>query len=83
MNRDAHGSATAALIQGGFHPTYLVPRVDSRARAVAGADGPRRHRGPDREKIDCVLLTSPNYFGIVGELAEIVALAHARGIRSS
>ena len=27
-----------------------------------------------------MLLTSPNYFGMVGELAEIVAPAHARGI---
>ena len=34
----------------------------------------------DREHIDCILLTSPNYFGIVGELAEIVGLAHARGV---
>ena len=30
--------------------------------------------------VDCVFLTSPNYFGIVGELAAIVALAHERGL---
>lgn len=29
VNRDAHSSVTAALIHGGFHPTYLVPEFRS------------------------------------------------------
>ena len=33
-----------------------------------------------RERIDCVFLTSPNYFGIVGDIAGIIELAHARAI---
>ena len=33
-----------------------------------------------RERVDCVFLTSPNYFGIVGELGPIIALAHERGL---
>ena len=33
-----------------------------------------------RERVDCVFLTSPNYFGIVGEIGPIIALAHERGL---
>ena len=33
-----------------------------------------------RERVDCVFLTSPNYFGIVGDIAGIIERAHARAI---
>ena len=80
VNRDAHSSVTAAMIHGGFHPRYLVPDYDpelglSLGPTVAGFKDALRC-----ERIDCVLLTSPNYFGIVGELAEIIQLAHERGV---
>ncbi|MGH9350481.1 MAG: aminotransferase class I/II-fold pyridoxal phosphate-dependent enzyme [Vicinamibacterales bacterium] len=80
INRDAHSSVTAALIQGGFHPVYLLSEYD---RGLGLSLGPTLDGFRDalrRHEIDCVLLTSPNYFGIVGELARIVNLAHERGL---
>ena len=34
INRDAHSSVTAAMIQGGLHPVYLVPEYRCRARPI-------------------------------------------------
>jgi arginine/lysine/ornithine decarboxylase len=80
VNRDAHSSVTAALIHGSFHPTYLAPAYNADLGLWMGPTVADVRSALDREHIDCVLLTSPNYFGIVGELAEIVSLARARGI---
>jgi arginine decarboxylase len=80
VNRDAHSSVTAAMIHGGFHPTYLAPAYDAELGLPLGPTLAAVTEALDRERIDCVFLTSPNYFGIVGEIAEIVALAHARGL---
>jgi arginine decarboxylase len=80
VNRDAHSSVTAAMVHGGFQPVYLPPQYD---RELGVSLGPTRDAVHDllaREQVDCVFLTSPNYFGIVGELAAIVALAHERGL---
>ena len=80
VNRDAHSSVTAAMIHGGFEPAYLVPGYDSELGVSLGPTVAGVREILDRDPIDCVFLTSPNYFGIVGELAEIVALAHERGL---
>ena len=80
VNRDAHSSVTAALIHGAFHPTYVAPAYDSDLGLWRGPTLNDVRSALDREHIDCVVLTSPNYFGIVGELAEIIRLTHARGI---
>ena len=79
VNRDAHSSVTAAMIHGGFEPVYLVPPYDAELGICVG---PTR---PDFEallarRVDCVFLTSPNYFGVVGELGAIIAMAHERGL---
>ena len=69
------------MIHGGFTPVYFAPRYRRRARAVAGTHGRRdRDASSTRTQVDCVFLTSPNYFGIVGEVEAIVRGAHARGL---
>ena len=68
------------MVHGGFQPVYLAAAYD---RELGVSLGPTRAAVHDllaREQVDCVFLTSPNYFGIVGELAAIVALAHDRGL---
>jgi arginine/lysine/ornithine decarboxylase len=81
VNRDAHSSVTAALIHGGFEPIYLVPSYD---RDLGISLGPTL---ADVEQVldssghlDCVFLTSPNYFGVVGQLGAVIAAAHRRGL---
>jgi arginine decarboxylase len=80
INRDAHTSATAALIQGGLHPVYLIPDYDAELDVSLGPTLAGFKKVLDREQLDCVFLTSPNYFGMVGELAPIIALAQERGL---
>lgn len=80
LNRDAHSSVTAALIQGGLHPVYLVPPYDTELGLTMGPTAAGFRDLLLRERVDCVFLTSPNYFGIVGELADIIPLAHERGL---
>ena len=81
VNRDAHSSVTAALIHGGLEPVYLVPSYDrdlgiSLGPTLADVDAVLATSGD----IDCVFVTSPNYFGIVGELGAVIATAHSRGL---
>ena len=80
VNRDAHKSVTAAMIQGGLHPVYLVPDYDTELGLSLGPTLAGFREALSRERVDCVFLTSPNYFGIVGELGPIIALAHERGL---
>jgi arginine/lysine/ornithine decarboxylase len=80
LSRDAHSSVIAAMVHGGFEPVYVVPIYDARLGVSLGPTVAAFREMLDREAIDCVCLTSPNYFGIVGELGEIVALAHERGL---
>ena len=74
------GMNFAAMVHGGFQPVYLPPVYD---RELGVSLGPTRAAVHDllaREHVDCVFLTSPNYYGIVGEPAAIIALAHERGL---
>jgi len=80
VNRDAHSSVTAAMIHGGFYPTYVVPAYDAELGLWMGPTVESIRAALDREHVDCILLTSPSYFGIVGELDEIIRLAHGRNI---
>jgi arginine/lysine/ornithine decarboxylase len=80
VNRDAHSSVTAALIHGGFEPVYLTPEYDVELGLSTGPALGRFDELLSRERIDCVFLTSPNYFGIVGDIAAIIERAHARAI---
>jgi ornithine decarboxylase len=80
VNRDAHSSVTAAMIQGGFEPVYLVPPYDAVLGLSVGPTLTEAEAMLSQERIDCVFLTSPNYFGIVGDVGEIISAAHRRGI---
>jgi len=80
VNRDAHSSATAALIHGGFEPVYLTPEYDAELGLSTGPTLARFEALLGRERVDCVFLTCPNYFGIVADIAGIIDLAHVRGI---
>lgn len=80
VNRDAHSSVTAAMIHGGFEPVYLVPPYDADLGLSLGPRLAEFRELLDRQPVDCVFLTSPNYFGIVGELEAIIALARERNL---
>jgi arginine/lysine/ornithine decarboxylase len=79
VNRDAHSSVTAAMVHGGFEPVYLVPPYDAELGISLGPTR-RDFEALLSRRVDCVFLTSPNYFGVVGELDAIIAVAHERGL---
>jgi arginine decarboxylase len=80
VNRDAHSSVTAALIHGGMDPVYFVPEYDSGLGLSLGPTHDGFMAALDRQPVDCVFLTSPNYFGIVGELGPIIQTCRERGL---
>lgn len=80
VNRDAHVSVTAGMIHGDFQPVYLVPEYDPELGISLGPSVAAFHEAISRESVQCVFLTSPNYFGISGELGEIISVAHQHGI---
>jgi arginine decarboxylase len=80
VNRDAHSSVTAAMIHGGFTPVYFTPRYDTALRLTLGPTAAAIEGILETDAVDCVFLTSPNYFGIVGEVEAIIRAAHARGL---
>jgi arginine decarboxylase len=81
VNRDCHVSVQAAMIHGDLTPAYYVPPYDE---ALGLLMGPTAHRVAralrDHTHVAAVVITHPNYFGIVGESAAIVDEAHARHI---
>ncbi|MFC1491633.1 aminotransferase class I/II-fold pyridoxal phosphate-dependent enzyme [Nitrospinota bacterium] len=80
LNRDAHVSAMAAIIHGEIQPTYFVPSFDDRLGVFLGPTHQQVEAAlASSPGVDCIFLTSPNYFGIVGQVSEIIVLAHERG----
>lgn len=81
LARDAHCSAISALIHGGLRPSYFQPEFDGRIGTSMGPTCQEVKAALDAgDRFDCLFLTSPNYFGIVGQIAEIITLAHERHI---
>ncbi len=80
VNRDSHVSVSAALIHGDFQPVFLTPQYDDQLGLSLGPTAEGVGELLARERVDCVFLTSPNYFGLVGELPEAIAVAHDQGL---
>lgn len=78
VNRDAHVSMSAALIHGDFQPVFLTPEYDDQLGLSLGPTAQGVRDLLARERVDCVFLTSPNYFGLVGELPEAIAAGDTR-----
>lgn len=81
VNRDCHVSVHAAMIHGGYRPAYFAPRFDDAiglplGPAVADVAAALQAHPETR----CLVLTYPNYFGIAGDCAEIIALARSHRI---
>jgi arginine decarboxylase len=81
LPRNVHQSAIAALILSGAIPVWLEPEVD-REWAIAHSVNPNQvtialSQHPDAKAI---LLVSPTYYGMCGNLEAIAQLAHAHHI---
>ena len=81
MGRNSHHSAFSALRLGGINPVYVHPEIDEETGLVAETDPAaledicKEH--PDAEAI---LITSPNYCGMMSDIGSIARIAHSYGM---
>lgn len=80
MGRNSHKSVFSALRLGGIEPVYIKPLTDEKT-GLQGAISPRDVAAALREHPDAsaVLVTSPNYYGVLSEIEDIALEAHAAG----
>lgn len=81
MGRNSHHSAFSALRLGGINPVYVQPETDPRSNLSAEIspyaleDACRAH--PDAS---AVLITSPNYCGMLSDISVLADTAHEYGM---
>ena len=77
LARNSHHSAFSALRLGGINPVYVRPRMDTRSGLVGEVTAADLKAAcaanPDA---DAVLITSPNYYGMLSDVAALAAVAH-------
>lgn len=81
LGRNSHHSAFSALRLGGINPVYVRPETDPHSGLV-GEISPAALRkaceaNPDAE---AVLITSPNYYGMLSDVASLASIAHDHGM---
>jgi lysine decarboxylase len=81
VQRNAHSSVIDGIVLAGLVPRFLAPEIDDEL-GVAHTVTPETlaaalSRHPD---VAAVHVTSPTYFGAVGNVPGLVAVCHARGI---
>ena len=81
LARNSHHSAFSAMRLGGINPVYVHPKMDPRTGLVGevmAADVAKAcEQNPDAE---AVLITSPNYYGMLSDISAIAAAAHDHGM---
>jgi arginine decarboxylase len=81
LGRNCHKAAIAALILCGAEPVYLETAYDAEFDLDLGITPTTLKAAltlhPDAK---AAMVVSPNYFGVCGEIAELVAIAHDRNI---
>lgn len=77
LGRNSHHSAFSALRLGGINPVYVRPRIDPRTGLVSEIAATELKRAcEDNPDADAVLITSPNYYGVMSDIAALAAIAH-------
>ena len=81
LGRNSHHSAFSALRLGGINPVYVRPETDPHSGLVseisAAALREACQANPDAE---AVLITSPNYYGMLSDIASLASIAHEHGM---
>ncbi|NUN63350.1 aminotransferase class V-fold PLP-dependent enzyme [Pseudanabaena biceps] len=81
IGRNCHKAAIAGLVLSGAKPIYLptdyLPEFDLDLGVSPQTLELFLHQHPDAK---AVMLVSPNYFGVCGDLEKIAAIAHSFGI---
>ena len=82
LPRNVHRSAINALVVCGAIPVYINPGQDKRLGIPLGMSlADVRKAIAEHPSAKAILVNNPTYYGICSDLVEIVALAHAAGMR--
>ena len=80
MGRNSHKSVYGALRLGGIDPVYIMPEIDDETGLQLGLDPDKIEAAliedPD---IKAVLVTSPNYYGVLSDIERIASIVHLHG----
>lgn len=80
IDRTCHKSVVSGIILGGIEPIFISPDFDKEKGLYVGvsaaAIGHMLEQNPD---ICGAVITSPTYYGICSDIAEIAAVLHSRG----
>ena len=81
VDRAGHRSVGNALALCGLNPVYLAPSVDPARGVPLGLTAEQVRSALRRySEVKGVFITSPNYYGMCSEIAEIARAAHDAGI---
>lgn len=81
MGRNCHKAAIAGLVLCGATPIYLETDYNSEFDLDCGVSPSTLQAALEANPdVKAVMLVSPNYFGVCGELEELVAIAHSFNI---
>lgn len=81
LGRNSHHSAFSALRLGGINPVYLRPEIDTEFNLVSEIT-PEELSDACKANPDAsaVLITSPNYYGVMSDIAQLARIAHDHGM---
>lgn len=82
MPRNVHRSALNALILSGAIPVYVDPGTDKKLGIPLGMDPANVAKAIEQHPdAKAILINNPTYYGICGDIREIVRLGHAAGMK--
>ena len=80
MGRNSHKSVYGALRLGGIDPVYIMPEIDGETGLQLGLDPDKIETALIEDPgIKAVLVTSPNYYGVLSDIERIASIVHLHG----
>ncbi len=81
LGRNSHHSAFSALRLGGINPVYICPQTDPDFNIAAGISPCELEAACDENPdASAILITSPNYCGMLSDIAPLADIAHEHGM---
>ena len=81
LGRNSHHSVFSALRLGGINPVYVRPETDPQSGLAAGISPYELEAACDAHPdASAVLITSPNYCGVMSDISVLADIAHEHGM---
>ena len=78
LGRNSHHSAFSAMRLGAINPVYVRPETDPYSGLVAEiSTAALKAACEENPDADAVLITSPNYYGMLSDISSLAAVAHS------